>query len=88
MEAIWLHIALDNPAAADRLPDAIADTAHTLASQPRLGHARSDLLSDLAPDLRSFPVKAYILFYRPTAKGMEIVRVLHSARDVKTAFKE
>jgi toxin ParE1/3/4 len=88
MEAIWLHIALDSPSAADWMLDAFAATAHTLADQPHLGRARFDLLADLAPDLRSFPVKSYILFYRPVAPGIEIVRVLHSARDIKTVLNE
>lgn len=88
LEAIWLHIATDNPAAADRWLDALMEKALILAEQPHLGRARPDLLPNLAPDLRSFPIKTYILFYRPIAGGIEIVRALHSARDVNDALSE
>ena len=47
-----------------------------------MGRARPEL----APDLRSFPVKRFILFYRPDAKGIELVRALDGARNVDGIF--
>lgn len=41
--------------------------------------------------LRYFPVSRfgnYIVFYRPVADGIEIVRVLHGARDVASILAE
>ena len=41
--------------------------------------------------LRMLPVpkfKNYLLFYRPTTERLEIVRVLHGARDVSSLFGE
>lgn len=35
---------------------------------------------------RSFPVGNYIIFYRPTDRGSEIIRILHSARDIPNIF--
>ncbi len=43
-----------------------------------MGHARYEL----APELRSFPVGRYVIFYLPLVDGVELVRVLHSARDI------
>jgi toxin ParE1/3/4 len=40
--------------------------------------------------LRMLPLpkfKNYLLFYRPTSERLEIVRVLHGARDVRTLFE-
>jgi toxin ParE1/3/4 len=43
---------------------------------------------ELAPNLRSFPVGQYVIFYLPLAKGVEIVRVLHGARDFESILQE
>lgn len=78
LDEIWLHIAPDNIDAADRLIDTLVLAAEGLLRQPLMGRARPEL----AADLRSWPVARYLLFYRPTPEGIEVVRVLHSARDV------
>jgi toxin ParE1/3/4 len=41
----------------------------------------------LSPRLRSFPVKNYVIFYRPLEDGIEIVRVLHGAQDLPPLFE-
>lgn len=84
LEEIWFYIALDNPEAADALLDKIDEQSASLARDPRLGRARLELLDEL----RSFPVGNYVLFYRPMDDGIEIVRVLHGARDLPSQFPE
>jgi toxin ParE1/3/4 len=37
---------------------------------------------DLRAGLRSFTVGSYLIIYRPLADGIEVVRVLHGARDL------
>lgn len=71
---------MDNPAAADKLLDDMGDTMRRLAQQPLMGRARIEL----AEGLRSFSVGRYVLFYRPEPRGIELVRVLHGARDLPT----
>ena len=44
--------------------------------------------SELAPDLRSFPFEAYVIFYRPLDNGVEIVRVIHGSRNIESLFRE
>jgi toxin ParE1/3/4 len=39
--------------------------------------------NDIAPGLRSFPVGKYLIFYRLIDEGLEIVRVLHGARNIE-----
>ncbi|BAY02384.1 plasmid stabilization system protein [Anabaena cylindrica PCC 7122] len=53
-----------------------------LAQFPGMGRSRDDLL----PELRSFPIKPYIIFYTPIDDGIEIIRVLHQSRDVNSLF--
>ena len=71
-------IAQHDVAAAERLLDAIDSRCRLLAEQPGLGTLREDL----APRLRFFPAGNYLIFYRSGADGIEIIRVLHGARDL------
>jgi toxin ParE1/3/4 len=75
---IWDHIADDNMAAADRWVDALDAAFSRLATQPMMGRARPEI----APDLRSFPFRRYVIYYVPLSNGIDVVRVLHSARDI------
>jgi toxin ParE1/3/4 len=80
-----LTIAEDNPSAADRFLDAITKTIGRLAKHPMIGRARPEL----APDLRSFPHRQYVIFYRRSIpQGVEVVRVLHGARDIPPLFED
>jgi len=56
----------------------------TLATQPGIGRARDEL----AESLRSFPVGNYVIFYRATQGGIEVVRVLSGFRDIPNVFSE
>jgi len=78
LDEIWFVIAQDDPLAADRFVHRLISRFPLLASTPYMGPARKEL----APELRSFPVRKYIIFYRPIEGGVEIVRVLHGARDL------
>lgn len=79
---IWDYIAEDSEARADTFLDLIDQKFCTLAQRPAMGRLRDEL----AAELRSFPVGRYTIFYIPLANGVEIVRVLHSARDLNTDF--
>lgn len=76
---IWLHIAEDNPDAADRVMDALSAAFAKLAQMPNMGHHRLDLASEA---LRFWPVFNYLIVYRPDTDPLEIVRVVSGYRDV------
>jgi toxin ParE1/3/4 len=82
LDDIWWHIAQDNPDAADRLLDAIDERCTLLAQFPLVGTSRDELI----PGLRSVPVGNYLVFYLPLDDGIEVVRVLHGARDIDVLF--
>ena len=79
---LWVYIAQDNPDAADHLLDEFENKFALLAGQPRLGAARSDI----APGLRHFPAGNYLILYRETDDGIEVVRVVHGARRLSNLF--
>lgn len=78
-----MHIAADNSTAADALLADIEALTVLLLDNPHLGRARPEL----ADTLRNFPVGNYVLFYRLQAYGIELVRVLHGARDLPHEFQ-
>jgi len=82
LDDIWFYIARDNVEAADRFINIILSRFPIIAATPLLGRPRTDL----SLNLRSFPVGRYIIFYQPLEEGMEIVRVLHGARDFPPLF--
>lgn len=75
---IWLYIAPDNPAAADKVLDEIEEKSVLLSDRPRLGQERPDI----APEMRYFPVGNYLILYRVISDGVEVVRVTHGARQL------
>lgn len=79
---IWFYIADDNPQAADRVLSSIHERCLLLANNSKLGTARPDI----RPDLRCFVVGSYLLLYREAETGIEIVRVLHGARNINAIF--
>jgi toxin ParE1/3/4 len=83
IDDIYLHIALDNVAAADRVVLRILSAEQRLLVFPEIGQARPDLL----PGLRHWPVGNYLIFYRITDETLEIVRVVHGARDLPVLFR-
>ena len=79
---IWVYIAADDSDAADRVIDRIEASCQRLASSPLTGSKRDELSSGL----RSFVVGRYVVFYAPTSDGIDVVRVLHGARDIGAIF--
>jgi toxin ParE1/3/4 len=81
---VWAYIAEDSPRQADAFAAAIDREIRGLARRPLIGRARPELLTDL----RSLPFGRYVIFYLPRKRGIEVVRVLHGARDLKPLFDE
>lgn len=79
---IWDFIADDSVAAADRWVDDLDAQFRMLATQPMMGRARDEL----APRVRSVPFGRYVVFYVPLDDGIDVVRVLHGARDIDAMF--
>ena len=82
LEEIWSFVAERDVEAANRLIDEITGRFDHLLAYPEAGRARHELLVNL----RSLPVKRYVIFYQPTDDGVEIFRVLHGSRDIQSEF--
>ncbi len=75
---IWGYSAEDSVSQADKWMDALGDKLRSLAATPASGRRRDELVSGL----RSVAFGRYVVFYALLSDGIDIVRVLHSARDV------
>lgn len=68
---------------------AAQETFRLLASQPKMGRLTEYRIPFLT-GVRMFPLKAFpqhLVFYRPLEDGIEVVRVLHGARDIERLFQ-
>ena len=82
MTAIWEYLVTVNARAADKVVDEITAMNETLAEFPRMGVQRDEL----NVGWRVFPVGKYLIVYREIPDGVEIVHVVHGARDLPTLF--
>ena len=71
---------LRNPSAALETINAILDEADMLEEFPLVGHAVEGLPL-MADEYRFLPVRNYLVFYRVTAEGVFVDRILYKKRD-------
>ncbi len=85
IEAIIDYVA-DNSSfdAAERLLNRINDQCKRLSSFPSMGRKRDEL----APNVRSFPIDDYLIFYRAIEEGIEVLRVVSGYRDLRVLFSQ
>jgi plasmid stabilization system protein ParE len=85
LQDIWDFVALDSENAADQLEDEFFSAFEKLPRQPRMGHTRVDLTDR---DVRFWPVGSYLTVYRQLPKTLEIIAVLHAARDIPEVMRK
>jgi len=85
LQDIWDFVALDNVNAANRLEDEFFNAFEKLARQPGMGHTRLDLTDR---DVRFWAVGSYLTVYRQLPNTLEIVAVLHGARDIPEVIRK
>lgn len=55
-----------------------------LADMPGMGHLRQDLSDE---SLRFWSVYSYLIIYRPETQPLQIIRILHGARDIASVLE-
>ncbi len=75
----------DSLASALHVHQAFVEAFEVLASSPRVGFRREHLTG---LDVRWWPVLGYLIVYRSEASPIEILRVLHGAREMSRVFGE
>jgi toxin ParE1/3/4 len=90
LEERSLYIGQHNARAAHRFLEAARSTIRKLAASPRIG-TRYEPDHPALAELRFLPVTGFkndLIFYRVILGGVEIVRVLHGARDIAGVLGE
>ena len=82
LDAIGDYIAQDSPERALAFLGLLEEKMRLLADNPRIGHRREEL----PEGLRIHPVKSYLIAYRPLPDGIEVIRVVHAARQIGVLF--
>jgi toxin ParE1/3/4 len=82
LEEITDYFSDKSPKAGRRVLDKIEERCHRLAQSPRMGTPRGDL----GTDIRSSAVPPYVIFFRPVTDGVQILRILHGARDIDASL--
>jgi len=85
VDAICAFIADDSVAAALRVWDSLQQAFEQLAETPEVGHKREDLTDR---PVKFWSVFSYLIVYDPTSVPLNIIAVLHGARDVEHLLKD
>jgi toxin ParE1/3/4 len=76
-------IALDSEKNAEAFVAKLREKANAIAQMPRIYRLRPDF----GPDLRSAVLGKYLLVFRIVPEGIEILHVVHGARDLTRLFE-
>ncbi len=71
-------------ARANALVERIFAVSQLYADQPRAGWSHQEL----AEGVRTFRCGSYLVFYRPRAYGIDLLRVLHGRRDIAAEWQD
>ena len=77
---IWEFLAAESEQAADNLIDRISEAMFSLGDFPLRGHVPWGLTE---PDILSLTVGNWLILYQVHADAVDIVRVVHGARDLR-----
>lgn len=79
LECIGDYISEDNPSRALTFVQELREKCRRLAEMPKSAPARPEL----GRNIRSRPAGNYVIYYRPLSEGIEVIRILHTRREVE-----
>lgn len=77
------YIALDSERQAEAFIEKLREKARQAARMPRIYKTRGDLL----PGLRSAGLGKYLILFRIVPNGIEVLHIVHGARDLSRLFE-
>jgi antitoxin ParD1/3/4 len=83
----WSFIAGHSPDAADRVEEAVYRACDLLADSPLAGRKRDDLTRLPIRFWVVHPYSNYLIVYDPETKPLQIIRILHGARDLPSILR-
>jgi toxin ParE1/3/4 len=83
LEIILEDLSQRGPALAERFATGFNEKSQLLARFPEMGRLRPEI----ATNLRSTLVDPYVLFYRLQGDVVQIIRILHGKRDLRSIMQ-
>ena len=90
MEDQAVFLLRQSPQASDKFIEVCQSDLEKLAAMPGMG-ARREFRNPKAAGIRSWVLSGFpnhLVFYRPVDVGIEVLRILHGARDIQSLFDE
>lgn len=84
LSTIALYIAADNPQRAYSFVDEIEQRCRLIAELPKAARR----VDSVAGVVRVVSFKRYLIFYRDSKDAIDVLRVLHSARDIDSVLED
>lgn len=81
---IIAYVRARSPQSAKRVRAELREAMRLLADFPGMGHRRDDVAHEA---LRFWSIYSYLIVYRPDTKPLEVIRVIHGARNVGRSFR-
>ena len=78
LDDIWFEVAQDSVKNADTVIDRLRDRSQQLSTFPQSAPARHDI----SAETRALTVGRYLVLYKLADEWVEVVRVVHGARDL------
>ena len=91
VDEVAAYIGADHSHAQLRFLDTVEEAIKLLAERPSVGQLRGDVRNPRLRGLRSWTIRSfenYLIFYRIDDSNIEIVRVLHGARNLGTILAD
>ncbi|MDX2199486.1 MAG: type II toxin-antitoxin system RelE/ParE family toxin [Phycisphaerae bacterium] len=81
LDEIWEYVAAESSVPrADKLEADLHEGMIRIGRMPGIGHLRMELADEA---LRFYRVHKFLIIYRPESRPVQIIRVLHGARDIQ-----
>ena len=83
-----VYIGQNNLKAGIEFLDALENTCKIIASAPLIGSRRS-YSNKILHNIRMLPIRkfpSYLIFYQPLKNGVDVIRIVHGARDLPRLF--
>lgn len=84
LKGVWNYVAQHSENSAAKLIKEINRKFILLRDNPHVGREQNSFLVGL----RSFVIKNYFIFYLPTNDEIDVLRILHSSRDIESIFED
>ena len=80
----YIAVERESPQGAKRLRERFLDSFRLLAKNPLIGQA----CPEFGENMRIWPVGNYVVLYVPRDNGIDIVQVVHGARDLPAVVRK